>query len=177
MKIKFDWDEDKAYVGFYKGIPYCISEYRKFVERYMEDHRKCDEYEVGIYNVDSLFVISRHDLFLYEYNDLYITERDIIMSKLFMEDVSTTIRKTYNSLAELARLVGQTKKGKKLMKELLSSLDTLSDIGKDDKLVEELQVISEVDNPFIYSPIKEYNGYVSKYEEYINFRNYWDDCD
>lgn len=174
MKRIIEWDDDVVYVGFYKGVPYCISERKKFVEKYMSIHRKCENYEICEYDCDSLFITVRSELYLYEYNDLYVTERDIIMCRLFRDDVADTIVKTYNNLVELSKLVGQTKKGKKMMKDLISSLNVLTKIANDEDLVEDLQAISELDNPFIYSSIDEYRSYVSRYEDYLNSKENWD---
>lgn len=174
MKRIIEWDDDIVYVGFYKGVPYCISERKKFVEKYMSIHRKCENYEIAEYDCDSLFITVRNELYLYEYNDLYVTERDIIMSKLFRDDVADTLVKTHNSLVEISRLIGQTKKGKKIVKDLIISINALTKIASDEDFVEALQAISELDNPFIYSDIDEYRTYVSKYEDYLNAKENWD---
>lgn len=174
MKLKFEWDEDQVYVGFYKGKPYCICEYEEFIDRYMRSHRKCDNYEVEVYDNDSLFVIARPELYLYEFNGLYVTERDIVMSKLFMEDMPSMLKNTYRNLYEISRIMGQTKKGQKMINDFIKAMKTLDKISNDSEFVNEIQSISEIDNPFIYSDMNEYIKYVNRYEEYMNSKDYWD---
>lgn len=165
-------DDDSRYVGFYKGAVYAISTEYDLVYDYMTHHRglSIGEFSIEERDADNLQVLSNMQCELVEYHGLYVADRDVIMSNLFMKDVKTEIRDIEVSLIGLAKIIGQgsDKEGHEDVKMLLKTFKTLESIRVDNDRIEELEQIAELDNKFIYSDMNTYNHLLSQYEFYFN---------
>lgn len=176
MKLNSYYDDDDiVYVAFYKGKPYAISDNKKLVRRYMETHRKLDrdDYDLDKFDGDNPFISVKQELILSEYNGVYITERDIIMCGLFNTDMESQVKNLYTSLLSFTRILGQSEASSKDINRMVDAMKSLNKIYNDHKLMDRLDEIDQLDNPFIYSSMDEYDRHVIRYEEYINSRNRW----
>ena len=165
-------DDDFRFVGIYKGRVYAISTEYDLVFSYMTHHRGLEigEFNIEEKEVEDLQVISNMQCELVEYHGLYVTDRDVIMSNLFMKDVKTEIRDIEISLIGLAKLVGQLgeKDSHDEVKQFLKTFKYLEGLRVDSERMEELERIAELDNKFIYSDMSTYNHLLTQYEFYFN---------
>ena len=180
MKMKYHFDksydyDDKVFVGFHKGKPYAISEEKKLVKRYMEKHRMLtnDEYEIYKFTAGDSLVCMRGDLVLYDYNGVFITERDIVMCEIFTSDIDHRVKDLYQSLFSFTRLLGQIDDTEKDVKNLVHALKSIQKISDNKKIMNRLSEIDDLENPIIYCNIDEYWIYVQRYEEYLNTKDRW----
>jgi len=171
--IDRSFGKNVAYCAFYKNILYAISEYKERVVHYMEENRYCLNYEIRIYDLDHIALIGNPELFLYKFNGVYITERDIIMIEMNLTPIADEIDDTYDKLYSLVKKIGQSGKKKKTISKLIDALNALTTLKLDSKFMEELEEINGLDNSIIYCPIDKYNNYLKEYEEYFNAYNRW----
>lgn len=165
-------DDDSRFVGLYRGSIYAISTEYDLVYDYMTCHRRLSngEFSIEIREADNIQVMANMQCELVEYHGLYVADRDVIMSNLFMKDVKTEIRDIEISLIGLAKLVGQLgeKDSHDEVKQFLKTFKYLEGLRVDSERMEELEKIAELDNKFIYSDMSTYNHLLSQYEFYFN---------
>lgn len=170
-KYKNGGDEYR-YVGIYNGKVYAISTVYDLVYDYMTTHRKLKngEFSIEQKDCDDLMISANIECELVEYHGLYVADRDVIMSKLFMKEVGTEIKDIQISLISMARMIGQlgSETDTDNVKTLLKAFKVLESIKEDPLYVLNLEEIAELDNHFIYSDMETYRHLLSQYEFYLN---------
>lgn len=165
-------DDDSRFVGLYRGSIYAISTEYDLVYDYMTCHRGLSngEFSIEIREADNLQVMANMQCELVEYHGLYVADRDVIMSNLFMKDVKTEIRDLEIALIGIAKIIGQGshEDTQDNIKQILKTFKTLESVRVDKERIEELEKIAELDNKFIYSDMPTYNHLLSQYEFYFN---------
>ena len=163
-------DDESRYVAFYKDKVYAISTEYQLVYDYMTVHRKLSsgEFEIELLDSHDLRVSSNIDCELVEFHNLYVTDRDVVMSRLFMKDVNTELRDLQISLIGMARIIGQRETNSSVVNQMMKTCLVIDTIRSDSEYVEELEEICNLDNKFIYSDMDTYQHLLSQYEFYFN---------
>ena len=172
---RIDEYEEKIYAAFYNDTMYAISCNLKILNRYMHKHRRLPKgkYTIMEYDPDNISITAHPELFLYEYNGVYITSRDICMCELFTTDLKTRMRNLNNELYEFAHIYGQLGKNRKQIEKLVDAANVVCNVYENKKLMEDMLRIDMIDNPVIYCDMQEYHKYLSMYSDYITAYNNW----
>ena len=135
----------------------------------MEVHRKLKPHEYVIMEdtLDSGELLYYSDIILYEYEGLYLPERDITMTELFSSNFSSRLERTSREILDMINIIGQTDKSKSKCEALLTGYKVLVDTYNNPKLVKRLQQIDNLTNPYIYCDMEQYLHYLSQYQDYI----------
>lgn len=169
MKNENYYDEDnRVFIAYYDDKPYAVGYNKKYVKMYMERYRKLkpEEYVLMEDELDDNSLKKYADVMLYEFEGLYLPDRDIIMIGVFCHDIPERIRNLCRELYLFGGMIGQINGSGKDIDLILKTLHMLMSYYGKEKKLKKMQKVDHLDNPIIYCSIDEYKKHLHAFEEY-----------